>query len=151
MANLVSMSNEDIAVAVATEDMLSQLDPIEYFETWHTLHGGIYSRTIKLKEGEAIVGALIKIPTTLSISGNMKLYIGNKVEVIDGFKIIAAGKHRKQVMFAISETYVTMSFATKAISIEQAESEFTDESDRLVSRLKDSINHITIGEISCQE
>lgn len=144
---IVSMSKEDISIAVAAEEVVLSMPQCEQFTTWHTLHGGIYSRTIKLQAGEMIVGALIKIPTTLTISGQMKLYIGNKVEVIEGFRVIAAGKHRKQIMHSITDTYVTMSFATNANNIEEAEGEFTDEASRLVSRLDDSINHITIGEV----
>ena len=151
MNEIVSMSQEDIAAAVEAEEILAELPQVESFETWHTLHGGTYTRTVKLKKGEAIVGALIKVPTTLIIHGSMHLYIGNKVEEIDGFSVIVAGKNRKQIMYALEDTYVTMRFYTRATSVQDAEKEFTDDADRLVSRLETSINHIIIGGLICQE
>ena len=140
------MNKESIAIAVKTEQSLQKLPQLEQLTTWHTLHAGIYSRTVHLKAGEAIVGALIKVPTTLTIAGDMKVYIGNEVRHVEGFTVIAASQHRKQVMYAIKDTFVTMSFCTTAQTIEEAEDEFTDESDKLMSRDKNSINIIQIGD-----
>jgi hypothetical protein len=151
MNEIISMCQEDIAIATKAEEELSKLPKVENFETWHTLHDGIYTRTVRLKKGEVIVGALIKVPTTLIIHGKMKLYIGNSVKEIDNFSIIVAGKGRKQIMYALEDTYITMSFHTKSTNIFDAEQEFTDDAERLVSRLETSTNHITIGDIKCQE
>lgn len=139
------ITGSDISTAIEIEKEFAALKQVERFETWHVLHGGIYSRMICVKAGEAITGALIKIPTTLTISGSMKVLVGDHVYNVDGYEIVAAPANRKQVMYAISDTYVTMSFKTKALTIEDAEACFTDESHRLISRLPDSINHITIG------
>ena len=138
-----TMDDVSIGLAREAEDVMAELPGIR-LETFHTLHGGIYSRTIVLKRGEVIVGAEIKVPTTLVISGYLSLYIGEEVIELEGVHIIPASKGRKQVMTALEETSVTMSFATKATTIAEAESEFTDEADKLVSRNKDAINIINI-------
>lgn len=112
-------------------------------ETWHVLHAGVYSRTICIKAGCVLTGALTKIPTTLTISGDCSILIGDGEEIIvEGYHVLAAAAGRKQAFIAHEDTHVTMSFKTEARTIEQAEAEFTDEADRLMSRA--GVNHVVI-------
>lgn len=148
---VTSMTKQEIETANKAEDFLLSLDQSK-LKTWHTLHAGVYTRTVIMQPGESMVGALIKIPTILSIYGSLKLYIGGKVDYVDGHTTFVAEAYRKQILTAIKTSYVTMSFATNALTIEEAEAEFTDDHDKLMSRHKDSINIITIKEdIQCQE
>jgi len=39
--------------------------------TEHIIHGGIYTRTIRMKPGTYVMGALYKVPTTVVLSGNL--------------------------------------------------------------------------------
>jgi len=112
-------------------------------ETFHVLHSGVYSRTICLTAGAIMTGALIKIPTTLVISGNASVLVGDCEEIkISGYHVIAAPAGRKQAFIAHTDTWITMTFCTKAKTIEEVETEFTDEADLLLSRY--NVNHITI-------
>lgn len=103
--------------------------------TKHVLHGGIYSRTICIPAGVVLTAALIKIPTTLTICGHASVLIGDGEEVrIEGYHTLPASAGRKQAYIAHTDTHITMSFRTDAKSVEEAEAEFTDEAERLMSR-----------------
>ena len=52
----------------------------------------------------------------------------------------AAG--RKQAFLAITDTALTTTFPTAAVTVEEAEAEFTDETDLLASRGDDAVNCI---------
>ena len=141
------MTSKEVDIAYEAEEFFGALDSWDV-ETQHTLHDGVYSRTIIMLAGQALVGALIKVPTTLIINGCIKVTIGSDIKQVDGVCVIAASANRKQVMAATSDTSVTMVFKTNAKTVEEAEDEFTDESFKLASRLKGAINHVNItGEV----
>lgn len=100
----------------------------------HHLHAGVYSRTVFIPAGVAAVGVVIKRPTQLIMSGHARLTTGDKVVELKGFCVLEGEGHRKQIAYAIEDTYFTMLFATNAKTVEEAESEFTDEADRLQTR-----------------
>jgi hypothetical protein len=103
-------------------------------ETQHVLHGGVYTRTIKIPAGVLITGALIRVPTTLTISGDCVALIGMHEHRITGYAVLPASANRKQVFSALTETMLSMAFRTDAVTVEQAEEEFTEEAERLISR-----------------
>lgn len=140
---LREMTVDEIALAQHAEDEIAQLPQLD-IETFHILHGGQYTRTIRMVAGQVLVGALVKIPTTLVIEGDCKVYIGDDIACIKGVRIIPAAANRKQVFYANTSTSITMSFPTQAKTIEEAEIEFTDDAPRLMSRLDTAINHIII-------
>lgn len=137
------MDSSQLKAVRTFESEIRELDQIE-LTTWHTLHGGIYSRTVVLKKGVTIVGAEIVVPTTLFISGSLLINTGGDTIDFSGVHIIPASVGRKQTMYAVDDTTLTMSFATNATSIEEAENEFTCEPNNLMSRLEESINHVII-------
>lgn len=104
--------------------------------THHVLHGGMYARTVRLKPDTVIVGCLYKVPTVLIVNGHAQVFIGDGWAELSGYNVIPASSGRKQVFVALSDVEITMVFATKALSVEEAEAEMTD--DVLLSR--------TIGE-----
>lgn len=117
--------------------------------TDHILHGGMYARTIKIPASTeekltCIVGALLKVPTILVIHGDCVVLVGEEKLELHGYHVLPASMHRKQAVVALTDTYVTMLFATDAKTIKEAEEEFTDESDLLFSRNEDAINNVTI-------
>lgn len=114
--------------------------------THHVLHGGIYSRTICMKADSVMVGALIKIPTTVTIAGDTTVYIGESSLRITGYEVFAAAAGRKQAFIAHADTYITMSFKTNAQTVEEAEQEFTDDYERLMSRQGENI--VVIGDLA---
>ena len=112
--------------------------------THHVLHAGVYSRTICIPAGVVLMGALIKIPTTLIVCGHASVLLGDGEEAaVSGYQVLAASAGRKQVYIAHADTYVTMSFRTQARTIEEAEREFTDEADQLMSRAGENTVVIT--------
>ena len=102
--------------------------------TSHVLHGGIYARTIMIPAGVLLTGALIKIATVLIVSGDVLVYIGGKTIELNGYNVIPAAANRKQAFVAKTDTHLTMLFPTDATSVEDAEKEFTDEVDMLITR-----------------
>ena len=102
--------------------------------TSHVLHGGIYARTIMIPAGVLLTGALIKIATVLIVSGDVLVYIGGKTIELNGYNVSPAAANRKQAFVAKTDTHLTMLFPTDATSVEDAEKEFTDEVDMLITR-----------------
>lgn len=112
--------------------------------THHVLHAGIYSRTIRIPAGGVLEGALVKIPTTLVIHGHATVLMGDGEEaVVHGYVVLAASAGRKQAFIAHADTHITMSFRTQARSVQEAEREFTDQADALMSRAGQNIVVIT--------
>lgn len=106
--------------------------------TEHILHGGVYTRTIRLAPETVLVGALVKIPTTLLILGETKVFTGDGWIHLGGFHVIPARAGRKQIFVTIAETTITMIFRTDAETVEAAEEEFTSEHEALMSRTNEN-------------
>ena len=143
MKYVVEATKNELAAVRRVEEKLKTVKQ-NGMETWHVLHGGIYSRTIFLEKDQVIVGAQIKVPTTIMINGCLLISSGGESFEIKGVNVIPASKNRKQIMKATEKTSVTMCFATSAKTVEEAEEEFSDEAGNLMSRFSDSINHINI-------
>lgn len=146
------------AMSGAAVDKVRQLEaalwnaPHAPLKTHHVLHGGIYARTIWLPAGAVITGALIKVPTTLTISGDAMVFIGEDAIELQGYNVIPASAGRKQAFVAHTDTHMTMSFATSARTVQEAENEFTDEAHLLLSRRQPEHDVVIItGEQACRE
>lgn len=139
---IAPMSAEDIDKVRKLEAAILRLPQVEIPIT-QLLHAGMYARTMFVRAGVTVTGAFMKCATMLIISGNMKVYIGSETRELSGYNIIPCSADRKQAGYAITDTFVTMLFPTKAKTIEEAEECFTDEVDKLMSRHGGS-NHIQI-------
>lgn len=139
--HIPAMSDTAIEKVRAIEKRASELEQIPLVTT-HVLHAGVYSRTIMLKAGTFITGALIKRTTQLIFSGHAMVYIGDESVELIGYKTMAASANRKQAFLALEDTHLTMLFATSATTVNEAEEEFTDEAHLLISRLPTNINTI---------
>lgn len=106
----------------------------------HILHGGLYSRSLVIPAGVAIAGAFIQVPTTLVVSGNVTVYANDKAYEINGYQVLVASAGRKQLFVAHTDTNMTMTFATDAKTIEDAENQFTSEPELLASRSYEHLN-----------
>ncbi len=122
-----------IAQVRALEAAQRQMPQVE-IQTTHSIHAGVYARTCLIPAGVRITGALIKIPTTVIVSGDVTVFVGEGSVRLSGYHVIEAQAGRKQVFTAHADTFVTMLFATGAATVEEAENEFTDEADMLMSR-----------------
>jgi hypothetical protein len=112
--------------------------------TRHVFHAGIYSRTITIPAGVWLTGAYIIVPTLLIVSGHALVFCGETWIEIDGYRVVPASAGRKQAFVAIADTDLTMNFATSATTVEEAENEFTNEAERLMSRHADAENFVII-------
>ena len=148
--NELSMTNEELEYAKEIEKALSSMEQFDV-ETFHTLHAGVYTRTIILEPGQVASGVVISIPTTLIITGHVKLLIGDQVNEIEGFNVFTANANRKQIALAVKRSVIAMVFKTDARTIEEAEAEFTTEPEKLASRLPTALNRFKQGALLCQE
>ena len=135
------MMPDDIAKVAAFEAERKQLPQVP-FTMHHTLHAGMYARTMKMPANTVLTGALIKIATILIVSGNASIYAGehqDPIHVTD-YAVIPASANRKQAIRAYEDTHLTMLFPTTATTVEEAENQFTDEANELGSRKPDADN-----------
>lgn len=102
--------------------------------THHLIHAGVYARTITIPAGVVLTGALVKRATILILDGDAMVSRGDHCARFAGYHVLPASAQRKQAFYAYADTFLTMLFATQAQSVEQAENEFTDEADMLMSR-----------------
>lgn len=130
---LPAMADADVQKVADLERYMLGLPQVE-IKTTHHLHAGLYARTICIPAGVAITGALIKIPTLLIFSGHATVFIGGESVELQGYHVLPGDAGRKQAFAAHQDTHLTMLFATSAKTVEQAEAEFTDETDALGSR-----------------
>lgn len=150
MANLAFAEKRLPAMSVVAKEKVRALEkillekPQVSIPTSHVLHGGIYARSLMIPAGVALTGATIKISTTLIISGEVIVFIGDKTITLRGYNVLPASADRKQAFIAVTDTHMTMFFATKAKTVEEAENEFTDDAHLLFSRYPSAINNITI-------
>jgi hypothetical protein len=132
-ATILPMSQEAIEDVRRFESRLAKLPQIP-LDTQHVIHAGMYARTITIPAGVAITGALIKRATLLIVSGHAIMTLCDGAVTIEGYQVIPASAGRKQAFFAYEDTTLTMIFPTRATSVDEAEREFTDEHERLISR-----------------
>ena len=119
-------------------------------QTEHVLHAGMYARTVRLDANVLIVGVMIKLPTMLVVHGAAWVFAGDKWYAIEGYNVIPASAGRKQMYITTAPTEITMLFPTKAKTVQEAEMEFTDEAESLLSRTCDNDLIVITGDV-CQE
>jgi hypothetical protein len=110
----------------------------------HVLHAGMYSRTCRLAAGMLITSVLIKIPTMLVVNGRCCVFAGDKWYSLEGYQVMPASAGRKQVYVTIGPTEITMIFPSNAKTVEEAEAQFTDEMDQLLTSRRDGNDLITV-------
>ena len=125
-----TMTDVEIEKVRQLENAILQAPQVK-IATSHIIHAGMYARTIIVPAGIYLTGALMKIPTLLIIQGNFLLFIGGRTKKLQGYNVFTGGANRKQAGVAITDTHVTMIFPTAAKTIEEAEQEFTDETNIL--------------------
>lgn len=126
-----------------TSEMIDKVRKLESYSldmpqidvaTSHLIHAGMYARTIVIPANIMITGALIKIATIIIVQGDVIMYIGDESIELHGYNVIPAQPNRKQAFIAKTDTYLTMIFPSDAKNIYDAEDQFTDEADMLISR-----------------
>lgn len=140
---ILPTSERSIELVRKLSELSSQITQEEII-TSHILHGGMYSRSVKIKSGTVITGALIKISTLLIIEGDASIYTEGTTTEYYRYNILACSAYRKQAILALSDINLTMIFPSKAKTVEEAEKEFTDETDLLLSHKQSYNNTVMI-------
>lgn len=124
---------ESLEIANLVEAKMRTMPQIE-LKTEHILHAGMYARTVRLDARVAIVSVLIKVPTVLTVNGKCRVFAGDSWREFDGYHVMPAQAGRKMIYITFEPTEITMVFPSRAKTVEEAEREFTDEGDSLLSR-----------------
>ena len=111
-------------------------------QTEHILHGGMYARTVRLVPASDAVedqivftSVCIKIPTLLVLNGPGAILADEEWKRVEGFNVIPGSAGRQSVFVTQgSPVQATMLFPTRAVTVDEAEREFTDEVELLFSR-----------------
>lgn len=144
MMNLTAIDSvlpaTDTAAIARLEELEQRLEQLPQIElaTTHTLHDGVYTRTVVVPAGAIVTGVVIKIPTTLIVAGDTTVLVGTQAKRLTGYHVLTGAANRKQAVYAHSDTCFTMLFKTDAKTIAEAEAEFTDETWRLMSNRCDN-------------
>lgn len=141
---LPTMSAEVIEQVKAFEAQVLKAPQTELL-TKHVIHAGMYVRTIMLPAGHVMTGACIKIPTVVTVCGDADVYTGDGLLRLRGYNVLPAQRGRKQAFYAHTDTHISMAFPTRASTVADAEAEFTDNYESLMSRLGE--NEIVIGDL----
>lgn len=141
---LPTMSEDVIAQVKAFEAQVLKAPQTELL-TKHVLHAGMYVRTIMLPAGHVMTGACIKIPTVVTVCGDADVYTGDGLLSLRGYNVLPAQRGRKQAFYAHTDTHISMAFPTHVGTVAEAEAEFTDDHELLMSRLGE--NELVIGDL----
>lgn len=125
-----------------TKRMLEQ--PQTEIRTQHLLHAGVYARTITLPAGNLLTSVLIKIPTVVVLNGDVTVSTNDQPLRFTGYNVLPGSASRKLAYLSHTDTQITMLFPSSASSVEEAEAEFTDETEQLGSRRRPDLDDITI-------
>jgi hypothetical protein len=80
----------------------------------------------------------------LIVEGDCGLLVDDKWFRVDGYHVFACAARRKQACWTIKPTQFTMIFPSDAKTVEEAEEQFTDETEKLLSRKQDGGDIFTV-------
>lgn len=150
MSNIVSIErhistmSDDAIEKVRRAELEVMTLPQMDIPTEHVLHGGMYMRTIFIPKGVILTGVVVKVPTMFIVAGEIVTYTENGTKHLKGYCTFTADAHRKQILHTLQDTYITITMASNAKTVDEAEREFTDEVELLASHHETSINRTLI-------
>jgi hypothetical protein len=130
-------SEETIQKVRLLEDRVRESPQVE-FVTEHVFHAGMYARTVRIGPNVVFTSALIKCATLMIVHGELLVLAGDELIRIHGYNVLPAEAGRKQFYITGSQVELTMVFPSMARTVEEAEAEFTDEADMLLSRQQEN-------------
>lgn len=143
---LPAMSTDALDKVRRLGDRMLQ-EPQLDIKTTHALHARMYARTVHMPKHAMLAGVVITIPTLVIVSGHVSAFIGDRWTNLVGYHVIPAQAGRKQVFVSQEATDITMLFPTNATTVEDAENEFTNEPDMLMSRHQPGQERLIIGDM----
>lgn len=142
--SLPAMSADALEKVRALQDAIAECEqvnaPIE-----HLIHAGMYARTVRLGPGVALAGALLKVATTVIVSGDCTVFTGDEAVELTGYNVLAGSAGRKQAFLTHGEVCITAIFATSAATVREAEAEATDEHESLQTRRVEAGTQVISG------
>ena len=102
------------------------------FVTEHLVHGGMYTRTVRLPADTVCAAVLIKLPTVLILHGECEVWSNDARIWVRGYSVLPGSAGRKIAFVTRSEVAMSMIFPTAAKTVDEAQREFTDEHELLV-------------------
>ena len=123
---IMACSPKELLLIRGIEESVKEAPQLK-IEIREALHAGVYTRIAIVPENVLLVGALMKVPTTLVVVGRCAMTVNGGTSVADCVACFASPAGRKTVFRTFVPTKLIMSFATKAESLEQARQEFTDD------------------------
>lgn len=130
---MLMVTSEGMARVRELEEALRRL-PQAPLQTEHVFHAGMYARTVRIPAGVALTSVLIKIETIVIVQGHLRVTIDDGAIDFEGYHVLRAAAGRKQAWLALSDSTITMIFPSEARTTEEAEAQFTDEAEQLLSR-----------------
>ena len=95
----------DLATRAAAVEALGQALEAEFppihIETEHHLHAGMYSRTVYVPKGAAVVGLTVKVPTQLICCGHFRITDGGVTKELRGVHILDGMAGRRAAVYAL--------------------------------------------------
>lgn len=92
--------------------------PVESFPIQHDLWGGVYCRTLFLKEGRSVVGCRHKVDSQLMIHGDCLVTTEKGIERVRGFAMLQTPAGTWRAVEALTDVILMAIFATPYTSLE---------------------------------
>jgi hypothetical protein len=119
-------------------------------ETSHVLHAGMCARTIMIPAGLVCTGAMLDVDNIGIMNGDITMVTDEGPKRFSGWHVFPATKGFKRVGVTHQDTYWTTVFKTDATTVEEAENQFTSESDLLQTR-RDQLQFNQSEDQQCQQ
>lgn len=101
------------------------------FVTEHMLHGGLYTRTVRLPTDTVCAAVLIQVPTVLILMGEVEVWSNGDLIRTSGYSVLPGSAGRKIAFVTHSDVSMSMIFPTDAKTVEEAQRQFTIEHELL--------------------
>lgn len=95
------------------------------------LHAGCYVRTVKIPADMVVVSDRIECDTLLIVNGDCVFTDSDKAVRITGYRVLLGARGRQSLIRTLSDTYLTMIFATDAKTFDEAQALFSADPSRL--------------------
>ena len=83
VSDLPACSPEDLDETMRMRDVVAKMPQYD-FPTEHFFHGGMYVRTVKMPASSILCGAVIKVPTLVTVAGDCIVKVGEEAREIVG-------------------------------------------------------------------
>lgn len=87
VSDLPACSPEDLDETMRMRAVVAEMPQYD-FPTEHFFHGGMYVRTVKMPASSILCGAVIKVPTLVTVAGDCIVKVGEDAREIVGYAVL---------------------------------------------------------------